>query len=258
MTVGGAATAALAASSQTGGTAASTSQTGGTTASSLGSASAADSSGGTSAGPRSPSDGSGAGAPAPSAPTSGTLTGSPAMELPTAALEGQVLRVRGQLGPRSAHVLVIIQRLDQSRGWLRVARARVRRNGSYVVSWRPHVAGSVMLRALVGRPHSAALIAAPSATVMVYRPAGATWYGPGFYGDLTACGEVLTPTTLGVANRTLPCGTLVTLWYQGTSITVPVIDRGPYGPGVDWDLTAFTAQSLGMTDTSEIGVLVQD
>ena len=38
----------------------------------------------------------------------------------------------------------------------------------------------------------------------------ATWYGPGFWGKSTACGTVLTPTTIGVAHRKLPCGTTVT------------------------------------------------
>ncbi|HLX34064.1 MAG TPA: septal ring lytic transglycosylase RlpA family protein [Candidatus Limnocylindrales bacterium] len=64
-----------------------------------------------------------------------------------------------------------------------------------------------------------------------------SWYGPGFYGNRTACGETLTATLLGVANRTLPCGTLVTFRWAGRTITVPVVDRGPYVSGREWDLT---------------------
>src|SRR5262245_38422346 len=41
------------------------------------------------------------------------------------------------------------------------------------------------------------------------RSAGATWYGPGLYGNGTACGQTLWPGTIGVAHRTLPCGTTV-------------------------------------------------
>src|SRR5215471_7928543 len=41
------------------------------------------------------------------------------------------------------------------------------------------------------------------------RTAGATWYGPGLYGNKTACGETLLPNTIGVAHRSLPCGTTV-------------------------------------------------
>ena len=44
----------------------------------------------------------------------------------------------------------------------------------------------------------------------------ATWFGPGFYGKKTACGQTLTPAIVGVANRTLPCGTLVKVSYGAT------------------------------------------
>lgn len=64
-----------------------------------------------------------------------------------------------------------------------------------------------------------------------------SWYGPGFYGRRTACGLAYTKTILGVAHRTLPCGTKVTFMWKGRSITVPVIDRGPYVSGRQWDLS---------------------
>ena len=79
--------------------------------------------------------------------------------------------------------------------------------------------------------------------------AGATWYGPGFYGNRTACGKVLRTTTVGVANRTLPCGTRVTFSYHGRYLVAPVIDRGPYRKGYDWDLTSAAAQQLGLTSS---------
>jgi peptidoglycan lytic transglycosylase len=84
----------------------------------------------------------------------------------------------------------------------------------------------------------------------------ATWYGPGFWGNQTACGVPLTPDLQGVAHRSLPCGTLVAVDFEGRSIVVPVIDRGPYGvPGADWDLTQAAAFALGMTETSTVGAL---
>ena len=52
-----------------------------------------------------------------------------------------------------------------------------------------------------------------------------SWYGPGLYGNGTACGQKLTKVLVGVAHRTLPCGTLVTFRYKGVTLTVPVIDR---------------------------------
>ena len=64
-----------------------------------------------------------------------------------------------------------------------------------------------------------------------------SWYGPGFYGNGTACGQKLTETLVGVAHRTLPCGTLVTFRYNGKTVTAPVIDRGPYAAGRTWDLS---------------------
>lgn len=64
-----------------------------------------------------------------------------------------------------------------------------------------------------------------------------SWYGPGFYGQHTACGVLLTKDTVGVAHRTLPCGTKVTFRYGSHTVTAPVIDRGPYVSGRIWDLS---------------------
>ena len=63
----------------------------------------------------------------------------------------------------------------------------------------------------------------------------------------------MTPGVVGVANRTLPCGTLVKVSYDGHTLTVPVLDRGPYSHiGADWDLTSGAAQALGITETVRI------
>jgi rare lipoprotein A (peptidoglycan hydrolase) len=64
------------------------------------------------------------------------------------------------------------------------------------------------------------------------------------YGKPVACGGVLHVPELGVANKTLPCGTMVTFLYGGRAIRVPVIDRGPYIAGREWDLTGATAEAL--------------
>jgi peptidoglycan lytic transglycosylase len=121
--------------------------------------------------------------------------------------------------------------------------------------------------ALLGAP-AAALAnsnggAAAPAAATVHRAHGArhvalaTWFGPGFYGHETACGQVLTRTVVGVANRTLPCGTLVRFTYGSRSETVPVIDRGPYGGiGASWDLTAAAAEALGALDTIHVTAAV--
>jgi rare lipoprotein A len=91
----------------------------------------------------------------------------------------------------------------------------------------------------------------------VHKTGIATWFGPGFYGKETACGQIMTPTIVGVANRTLPCGTLVKVSYRGHLLTIPVIDRGPYSHiGADWDLTSEAARALGIEDTVRIGTRV--
>jgi rare lipoprotein A len=82
-----------------------------------------------------------------------------------------------------------------------------------------------------------------------YHLAGASWYGGG--GSL-ACGGTLTSSTRGVANKTLPCGTVVFLRYHGHKVEVPVIDRGPFVAGREFDLTEATKRALGFGDTGEV------
>jgi hypothetical protein len=77
-----------------------------------------------------------------------------------------------------------------------------------------------------------------------FRSAGASWYGPGLYGNKTACGQTLRPNTLGVAHRSLPCGTAVKFVYDGSAIVTQVIDRGPFIKGRAWDLTAAVSEAL--------------
>jgi len=99
--------------------------------------------------------------------------------------------------------------------------------------------------------------AAPAAIESVIRAAApsqgdavviASWYGPGFYGNRTACGQRYTPEILGVAHLTLPCGTSLTLTYESRSISVAVIDRGPYVAGRTLDLSNATKLALGCSD----------
>ena len=73
----------------------------------------------------------------------------------------------------------------------------------------------------------------------------ASWYGPAFYGNRTACGKKLTKRTVGVAHRRLPCGTRVAFAYGGRWVRAKVIDRGPYIKGRKWDLTRALALQLG-------------
>lgn len=86
-----------------------------------------------------------------------------------------------------------------------------------------------------------------------FRLAGASWYGgKTMWGRSTACGQILRPTTIGVANKRLRCGTPVKFIWHGRSIVAPVIDRGPYIKGRAWDLTAAAAEALGFEGVGRI------
>ncbi len=97
--------------------------------------------------------------------------------------------------------------------------------------------------------------AGPAEEALAFTPmrfAGATWYGPGLYGRHTACGETLTPTIIGVAHKTLPCGTAIKLVYGGRSLVTTVIDRGPYSPGNSFDLTNGARRALGFSGANRL------
>ncbi len=66
-----------------------------------------------------------------------------------------------------------------------------------------------------------------------------SWYGPGLYGNGTACGQTLTRGLVGVAHRTLPCGTRIEFRNpkNGIVVTAEVIDRGPFVSGRTWDMS---------------------
>lgn len=166
---------------------------------------------------------------------------------------GRRIVARGTM-PGGARQSVVLQRLDERDGWRNVARARVRTTDRFEVRWRADRSGRISLRAVLARQRrTAASSPAPIAKVNVYRPSLATYYGPGFFGQQTACGQTLTPDLHGVAHKRLPCGTLVAITYAGREITVPVIDRGPFNGAYSWDLTQATADVLGFTGAGEIG-----
>ncbi len=89
--------------------------------------------------------------------------------------------------------------------------------------------------------------AAPAAGAWtVYKKA--TWYGPGLWGNETACGMTLAPNMIGAAHKSLPCGTQVTFTHVGMSVAATVIDRGPFTKGYTWDLTKKTAKKVGFLE----------
>jgi rare lipoprotein A (peptidoglycan hydrolase) len=105
-------------------------------------------------------------------------------------------------------------------------------------------------RPTASRPDAVAVQPQSTARVVAIVPwhadGNVSWYGPGFYGKRTACGYAMTESLVGVAHRTLPCGTKVTFRNldNGRTITVPVVDRGPYVDGRTWDLTGGLCTAL--------------
>jgi rare lipoprotein A (peptidoglycan hydrolase) len=126
--------------------------------------------------------------------------------------------------------------------------AHTQTDGSFKVRWRAPRSGVYGARAAVAD----AAVQSHRFRVAAFRPAEASYYGPGLYGGGLACGGTLSPGKLGVANKTLPCGSKVTLRYHGKTLTVPVIDRGPYAGNREYDLTAATKAKLGFPSTGTV------
>lgn len=179
------------------------------------------------------------------------------LDVEPGTLLGDTLALRGSL-TSAAGQRIRVERLDAGAGsWTPIARATADESGDFVAEWQADTLGEHMLRAVVdhdGEPQAqAATAAVVTARTTVFRPARATWYGPGFWGRRTACGQRLRTTTLGVAHKRLPCGTRVTIFLDGQTVDVPVIDRGPFANDAAWDLTQAAAKRIGMTRTSRIG-----
>jgi rare lipoprotein A len=89
-----------------------------------------------------------------------------------------------------------------------------------------------------------------------YETGIASWYGPGFDGNLTANGEVYDMNGISAAHKTLPFGTLVRVIDRetGRSIVVRINDRGPFVEGRIIDLSKGAAEKLGMVERGIIQV----
>ena len=161
--------------------------------------------------------------------------------------------------------------------WSQVAASVIGSGGVFSAAWAPATSTQVAIRAVLapgvgnplvqsqtasgsGLPGGASPATTPAeftsaVTIPIFRGAIATIFGPGLWGHQTACGQRLQKATLGVASRTLKCGTKVAVDFRGRELTVPVIDRGPFGGQASWDLTLATADALGVKETSIVGTL---
>jgi rare lipoprotein A len=162
-----------------------------------------------------------------------------------ASVTGTLLGERRQGLPAQ---LVALQELGR-RGWRTLARARTGTRGRFRLSFVPRRLGSEWVRLRFAGGAAELPSRRRLGRLNVYRLAEASWYGGG--GSL-ACGGSLTSATMGVANKTLPCGTLITLRYGGHTVRVPVVDRGPYVAGREFDLTEATKDALGFEGVGQV------
>jgi rare lipoprotein A len=156
-------------------------------------------------------------------------------------LSGRRLVLRGRVRPGGRHRVKLVLR-GSGGGAIRTT---TRPNGFFAVHWSPDRPGAYRVRAYGVHDRTVRGSASVARRLTAYRQAEASYYGPGLYGNGVACGGTLEPGTLGVASKTLPCGARVTFRYHGRTVTVPVIDRGPYVAGRDFDLTEATKERLG-------------
>jgi len=156
---------------------------------------------------------------------------------------GRRAAVGGTLVPAVAGVTVALQ-VRRGRDWERLDRDRTDAAGRFKLRQRLRRTGSGRVHVRVAGAAGVLPGKRRVGRLNVYRLANASWYGPGLYGNRTGCGGTLHAGRLGVAHKSLPCGTMVTFKHGSRAVRVPVIDRGPYVGGREYDLTAATAQRL--------------
>jgi rare lipoprotein A len=161
------------------------------------------------------------------------------------ALVGDRVRIRGRVRPGGSRRVVV-------KAGRKTMKTRADARGRFDVRWKAGSTGTFKVRVRARGNARAGGSGDRGGRVNVYRKAQASWYGPGFYGNRTACGQTLTPGMLGVANKTLPCGTKLKLRHGSKTVKVEVIDRGPYAGAREFDLTEATRNRLGFGNTGTV------
>ncbi len=159
--------------------------------------------------------------------------------------------VRGAL--RAQGGTVRLQRRTGSGRWTTIAHDRTDSGGRYRLRYRTRRPGSHVVRVRFSGDAGHRPAVRRVGRLNAFRLASASWYGPGLYGNPTACGGTLTASVLGVAHRSLPCGTRLTLRKGKRVVRVRVIDRGPFVAGRELDLSAAVKRRLGFGSTGTVG-----
>lgn len=159
---------------------------------------------------------------------------------------GQKVPIKGSVKPTLTRRKVVVRIAGEK------LKTRTNRSGKFKVHWKADKTGSYKAKVKAKGDKVAAGNGEKAGKTTVYRPAEASYYGPGLYGNRTACGQTLTTSIVGVAHKTMPCGTKLTLRHGSRTVKVEVIDRGPYAAGREFDLTAATKQKLGFGSTGTV------
>lgn len=160
-------------------------------------------------------------------------------------LAGRTVEVKGRIKPAGPRRVIV-------KAGGRKIKTKTNRRGRFSADWKVPSTGKYRVKVRAKGDDRAAASGDRAGRVIAYRKAYASYYGPGLYGNRTACGQTLTPDTLGVAHKTMPCGTKLTLRHGSKSVNVQVIDRGPYADGREFDLTEATKNRLGFGSTGWI------
>ena len=160
-------------------------------------------------------------------------------------MAGRRATVAGAVAPAEAGRRVALQK-HHGAHWTTVARATTRAGGAFRITYRPPRPQSAAVRIVAGG-HRERI-----GRLNAYRRATVSWYGPGLYGNKLSCGGRLTPRTIGVANKSLPCGKKLTLRKGNHIVRARVVDRGPYVGGREFDLTSATRGRLHFSGVGRI------
>jgi len=160
-------------------------------------------------------------------------------------LGGGPVRVGGKLLPAVAGRIVRLQGRT-SRGWRTVATGHTGGHGTFRLGYAPAGGAGQRLRMMFAGDGRNGRSVQPAGSVTVFGQSVASWYDDG---GNTACGF---HAGLGVANKTLPCGSRVAFHYGNRTVTAVVDDRGPYVGGREWDLNQNTAAALGFSGVGTV------
>lgn len=166
---------------------------------------------------------------------------------------GRRARVSGSLRrPRAGRTVALQARIGSR--WRTVDRDRTDRKGRFRLSAVARRSATLRVRFAGDGLNSAAH--KKVGRMRAFRRSFASWYGPGFYGNRTACGQTFTAGIMGVAHKTLPCGTRVTFRRGNRIVRARVVDRGPFHAGREFDLSPAVKSALGFGSTGPVWVAV--